>query len=334
MSTIVFLIFPAHGHINPTLPVVRELILNGHRVIYYGSDELKAKIVHSGAEYKKYNLAGIAFDKYGILQNLFEFSAFLFKVALRICTCHLTEIAALKADCIVYDSLWAAGKIIAQKLNINHVSSVPILVCDEKEVLSAFTPLFIVRFFTRNIRHICTMLLYRMLIWLRTHILLNLFDVFLNKAPLNIVYTSAYFQPDAESFDESFCFVGPSISERSEIHDFPLEKLAGKKLVYVSFGTIINDKPEFYKNCIDLFKDSDFTVVVSIGRRIKAQDLPCIPANVIISNHVPQLKVLEKIQQDKSFAENACTISKTLRRAGGYKKAAVEILKFIENRGL
>ena len=35
MSKIVFFCIPAHGHTNPTLGVVRELISRGHQVFYY-----------------------------------------------------------------------------------------------------------------------------------------------------------------------------------------------------------------------------------------------------------------------------------------------------------
>ena len=35
MSKIVFFCIPAHGHTNPTLGVVRELIARGHEVLYY-----------------------------------------------------------------------------------------------------------------------------------------------------------------------------------------------------------------------------------------------------------------------------------------------------------
>ncbi|MBN1798918.1 MAG: hypothetical protein JW822_10090 [Spirochaetales bacterium] len=397
MAVFVFLIMPASGHVNPTLPIVKELLKKGHRVVYYGTDEFKSKIAKTGAEYKKYNLTGFVFDRYGILQNLFEFSVFLCKTAFRISSMHLAEIAGQNPDCVVYDSLWAAGKIIARKLGVSYICSVPILVCDDKAVKSNFTPSFIIRQFTKNIHHISRMLLYMILSFIRTRILLNPFDVFLNKAPLNIVYTSRFFQPAAEALGTSFHFVGPSITERSEDDDFPLERLEGNKVVYISFGTIINDRPEFYRHCMNLFKQSSLTVVISIGNRIKAEDLCPVPSNVIIKSHVPQLKVLKKtavfithagmnsiqealffgvpmvmlpqtpeqtatarrvaelgagiilrrgthpaeirraveiIMQDKSYKEHTHAISKTLRNAGGYKRAVNEMLKLIESKGL
>ena len=50
MSKIVFFCIPAHGHTNPTLGVVRELVSRGHRVIYYSYEMFRDKIEATGAE--------------------------------------------------------------------------------------------------------------------------------------------------------------------------------------------------------------------------------------------------------------------------------------------
>ena len=51
MATIVFFCIPAHGHTNPTLNVVRELVTRGNRVVCYSYDEFREKIEDSGAEF-------------------------------------------------------------------------------------------------------------------------------------------------------------------------------------------------------------------------------------------------------------------------------------------
>ena len=50
MSKIVFFCIPAHGHTNPTLNVVRELISRGHQVWYYSYEMLREKIEATGVE--------------------------------------------------------------------------------------------------------------------------------------------------------------------------------------------------------------------------------------------------------------------------------------------
>ena len=44
MSKIVFFCIPAHGHTNPTLGVVRELVSRGHEVWYYSYNVMREKI--------------------------------------------------------------------------------------------------------------------------------------------------------------------------------------------------------------------------------------------------------------------------------------------------
>ena len=51
MSKIVFFCIPAHGHTNPTLGVVRELVSRGHQVWYYSYNIMREKIESAGALY-------------------------------------------------------------------------------------------------------------------------------------------------------------------------------------------------------------------------------------------------------------------------------------------
>jgi MGT family glycosyltransferase len=294
MSTIVFMIFPAHGHVNPTLPIVKALVNKGYRVVYYGTDDMAAKIKGTGAVYREYNLRGIGFNTYAILQNMLRFSAFLFRTAFRIFRAHLAGIDALKPDCIIFDSLWAGAKAIARKLKVPFISSVPILVYDDRRILAGVSPLFLIRFFGRNLHHVFIIFVYWMLIRRYSGKFLNPFDVFANRAPLNIVYTSTYFQPDVELLDSTYCFVGPSIFDRDDGAGFPLEKLEGKIVVFLSFGTILNERPLFYRQCINEFKGDALTLVISGGGRIQTRDLGPVPPNIIVRGHVPQLEVLKK----------------------------------------
>ncbi|MFL5888821.1 MAG: nucleotide disphospho-sugar-binding domain-containing protein [Solirubrobacteraceae bacterium] len=45
---------PVPGHVNPTLPVVRELVRRGHRVRYFTSDALRGAVAAAGAEVVSY----------------------------------------------------------------------------------------------------------------------------------------------------------------------------------------------------------------------------------------------------------------------------------------
>ena len=63
MSKIVFFCIPAHGHTNPTLGVVRELISRGHQVWYYSYNMMREKIESAGATF-------VSCDNYDMEQKL------------------------------------------------------------------------------------------------------------------------------------------------------------------------------------------------------------------------------------------------------------------------
>jgi len=109
---------------------------------------------------------------------------------------------------------------------------------------------------------------------------------------LNIVYTSRYFQPCAETFDDRFQFVGPSFAQRRETTDFPWEQVRHPALVYVSLGTLFNTDAAFYRHCFEAFQGEDFQVILSLGSNVARESLGPAPTNFIVQTHVPQLDVL------------------------------------------
>ena len=119
------------------------------------------------------------------------------------------------------------------------------------------------------------------------------YEVFCNPAPLTIVYTTREFQPFGETFDQTYKFVGPSISSRLTQENFDLTAIKGKSLIYISLGTVFNQAIDFYKLCFKAFGNTDHTVVMSIGEKAQISDLGEIPKNFIVKNYVPQTEVLK-----------------------------------------
>ena len=128
MSKIVFFCIPAHGHTNPTLGVVRELISRGHQVYYYSYNMMRDKIQSTGAVF-------VSCDEYDQEQRLdakdgarigkdLAFSTQILvdtTLALDDTVCeHMKE---LNPDCIIADSMAVWGKAVALKLGIPFVSS-------------------------------------------------------------------------------------------------------------------------------------------------------------------------------------------------------------------
>ncbi len=108
---------------------------------------------------------------------------------------------------------------------------------------------------------------------------------------LNLVYTSRLFQPRAETFDERYQFVGPGL-DQADVPEGAGEPPDSRPLVYVSLGTLFNDRVDFYRQCIDAFAGQAVRVLIATGDRVRPEALGQVPANITIRPHVDQLAVL------------------------------------------
>ncbi len=128
MSKIVFFCIPAHGHTNPTLEVVRELVARGLQEWCYSYEVMRQKIQAAGAVF-------VPCDDYDMEQKLMPkdsvrlgrdlaFSTkILVETTLALDDRVMEELGRLQPDCIVADSMAVWGKAAALKLGIPFVSS-------------------------------------------------------------------------------------------------------------------------------------------------------------------------------------------------------------------
>ena len=298
MSKIAFFCIPAHGHTNPTLEVVRELIHQGHEVRYYSYECMREKIESTGAEY-------ISCDEYDFEQKLTpadgkriaEDMAFAIEIlvnsTLAMDAALLEQVKQWNPDCIVADSMALWGKLIAKKLNIPFVSSTTTFAFNKesaKVMQGSLKDLFnVIIQMGRARKHIKRL-------QKNGYDIKNVIEIIQNDNDTNtIVYTSPEFQPYSDTFSDKYVFVGPSI--RLTNNEF---KKTREKLVYISMGTVNNDMTSFYKNCIDSLKDSDYQVVLSVGSQVDSRQLEEYvsksdsKAKFHVLPYVDQIAVLEK----------------------------------------
>lgn len=292
MSKIVFFCIPAHGHTNPTLGVVRELISRGHQVYYYSYNMMRDKIQSTGAVF-------VSCDEYDQEQRLdakdgarigkdLAFSTQILvdtTLALDDTVCeHMKE---LNPDCIIADSMAVWGKAVALKLGIPFVSSTTTFAFNQhsarimKQSLGQmFGMIFSMSKINKNIKRLQD----------KGYPVKSVLDIIQNDNNTDtIVYTSPEFQPCSETFSEKYVFVGPSIR--------PVENMIEKKsdkLIYISMGTVINDSTEFYKKCIEALANTKYQVIMSVGNLINIEELGAVPDNITISRFVDQIAVLSQ----------------------------------------
>ena len=105
----------------------------------------------------------------------------------------------------------------------------------------------------------------------------------------SVVYTSRNFQPYAESFSGHYEFVGPSVFSKK----LP-DKNKDRPLIYISMGTVINDRPDFYGKCIEALKQLNADVIISYGNTADPGAYGKLPDNIKIYPYVDQLEILSK----------------------------------------
>ena len=292
MSKIVFFCIPAHGHTNPTLGVVRELIERGHEVLFYSYNSFKEKIEATGAKF-------VACDDFDAQQHIapkdavrlgkdLAFSTrLLVDTTLALDDMVCKEMERLQPDCIVADSMAVWGKAVAFKLGIPFVSSTTTFAFNQhsakimKQSLGdLFGMIFSMWKISKDIKRLQD----------KGYPIKSVLDIIQNDDKTDtVVYTSPQFQPCADTFTDKYAFVGPSVRPVTE----QIEKKK-EVLIYISMGTVVNDLAGFYKKCIKAFENTDYQVIMSIGNLVDEKELGEIPENISVHTFVDQIAVLDK----------------------------------------
>ncbi len=291
---VIFFNLPAYGHVNPSLAIVKELIARGEEVVYYTSANFEATLTSLGANYRPYPIS-MEFDFAYLSLHLVKFSNVMMEKTLQLLPPLLDELRELQADYILHDTTCMWAKIAAQQLQIPAISTIPFfLPLGGKPKPSLWLP--ILKTIWRAIPDIPAFFSLAKKIKQQYGLdIRRMKDTYYNDEALNIVYTSRLLQANSERADKHFVFIGPTISGRQEMMDFPMEQLENSKVVYISLGTIMSgQQTAFYRLCFQALKTLDAVVVLAIGRETAIKTLGEIPKNFIIRHYIPQLAVLEK----------------------------------------
>ncbi|AKG35567.1 macrolide family glycosyltransferase [Paenibacillus durus] len=297
MSKVLFLSVPAHGHVNPTLGLVNELVNQGEEVTYFCAAEFKEKIEKTGAEFKSYQVESPLFNgRHNTPQNmglekLFDSINEMLKSSDKMIEDVLDQIKDRKFDYIMYTAMYPFGNVMAQILNLPSVSSFAVF-ATPKELMAQHKE-FANEELIRNhpVMETYKTVAKRLKEVYNVELADNPMGLFFNKGDINIVYTSKYFVSHPEYYDDSFKFIGPPIYDRQENLDFPFEQLEGKKVIYISLGTVFNKDSKLYEIFFKTFADTD-AVVVMTAYNVDLSEFE-IPDNFIVRNFVPQSEILK-----------------------------------------
>ncbi|MFJ2766852.1 macrolide family glycosyltransferase [Streptomyces sp. NPDC087300] len=286
-----FVCLPAHGHVNPTLPLVAELVRRGHRVTYATHPKFGGRVEAAGA-----TLLPLAFEMpppptgdYGprrFVERMELFAGFIragFPVVLEQARHDLP-------DAVCYDMASPVGRMLAEKLALPGVGLLPTFADNAHTRRAGLVPGAQGPDRT-TLRPVLARLRRR-----ATTYGVSMASVLMSGPPaeVNVVFVPREFQYAAETFDDGYHFVGPSLeADGDAAHpDTDVHPAAdGEPLVYVSLGTA-SRRPEFLALCRDAFAGTGQRVAMSTGEHIDPAELGTLPAEFDVRPYFPQRAVL------------------------------------------
>ncbi|MGK0532888.1 macrolide family glycosyltransferase [Bacillus sp. 'calajunan'] len=295
MAKVLMFNFPGEGHVNPTLALIEELVKRGEEVVYYCVEEYKGKIEKTGASFRPYENF---LEKVDMLERMngkihpSELLLHMVKSMDKIIKIIIEELEEEKYDYVIYDNNFAVGWIIAEVLNVPRISSCTTFAVTKK-VFNALMNNHNEGDKTSPSYQEVTRILEK---WQKVYgfSMNEKKNVMTCAGNITLVYTSEFFQPDVEELDDSYIFVGPSITSRKDMQEITFKQKEEEKLIYISMGTVFNQQMDFYYTCFETFKNFPATIILSVGKHIDINQLKNVPHNFKVYNYVPQLEVLKQ----------------------------------------
>jgi MGT family glycosyltransferase len=295
-----FVSLPAHGHVNPTLPLVAELVGRGWRISYATGDRFAAQVEESGATLvptavrpdhgpgpAHMDAAAIA----GFLTRIVDDA----RINLPALLPHFRDDPP---QAVCYDALSITGQVLAAETAADDVALLPSLATNEHTSPFARTtagpPPPEILTAVRERRELLAEH------GLRPPSKPGMGD----PASLNIVFVPREFQPGADTFDARFRFVGPSPAAREDEEGW---SPPDEPVLYVALGTAFNDRPDFYRSCLEAFGDAG-PVAIAVGRQVDVHDLGPVPDNIDVRPWFPQPAVLRNARAFISHAGMGSTM--------------------------
>lgn len=291
MKKIMFFCIPAHGHHNPTFPVAAELVKRGNAVKYFSFEEFREKIEDTGAEFIACDsfLPELTKEQEEAVKNVSttEMTIVDLQTTARMDGFLKEQVNAFAPDVIVSDSVCFWGKLTARKYNIPLVTSTTTFAFNKyssRYMKNSFADIMDLMKGSKRVKAE----------------LKNLEQYGYHEKSImplvqndnysdTIVYATKAYQPCSNTFSKHYAFVGPSVFSAQEPR-----KSQDRPLVFISLGTVINDRPDFYHRCIEALADMDGDVVIACGKTMDIERLGRLPENIKVYPHVDQLDLLAR----------------------------------------
>lgn len=283
----------AHGHVNPSLEVIRELVARGHRVTYAIPPVFADKVAATGAEVKSWHSTLPSPDAdpsaWGatLLDNVEPFLADAIQALPQL----IEAYAGDEPDLVLHDIASYPARVLAHRWGVPAVSLSPNLVAWEGYEEEVAEPMWAEPKKTERGRAYYA----RFHAWLEENGITLHPDDFAGRPARSLVLIPKALQPHADRVDESvYTFVGACQGDRAAEGTWTRPADAGK-VVLVSLGSAFTKQPDFYRACVEAFSGlPGWHLVLQIGKHVDPAELGDVPANVEVRSWVPQLAILKQ----------------------------------------
>lgn len=281
----------AHGHVNPSLEVIRELVARGHRVTYAIPPLFARKVAEAGAEPKLWNstLPGPDDDPAAWGSELLDHVEIFLADAMQALPQLAEAYDGDEPDLVLHDITAYPARILAHRWGVPAISLSPNLVAWQGYEEEVAEPMWAEPKRTERGQAYYA----RFQGWLEENGIALHPDPFVGRPDRSLVLIPRVLQPNADRVDESvYTFVGACQGDRGSQGDWQ-RPAAAEKVALVSLGSSFTKRPDFYRECVRAFADlPGWHLVLQIGKHVDPAELGAVPDNVEVHSWVPQLAIL------------------------------------------
>ena len=301
MSRIVMTGMPAAGHVNPSLPLVRELVRRDVQVTYYTTEQFRGAIERTGAEFRAYPAGTIT--AHDIAEATRKGSP-VRVVARSLASAEVLvpffrdELRIDPPDAVAHDSNAIWGHMAAKSLGLPTISFMTTMLVGT-DAFRSQTAREWLQFLRATVRDIPATVAARQRVVRRFG--KDLFPprpAFPTLGDVTLFPIPRWLQRPDPRIDERCHYIGATIDPATRDSDLDTElaaHLAGPEtLVLVSLGTLHSGTDAFFRTCFDVLADLPARVLIAVGPHTDAARLGRPPANTLVRASVPQLEVLRR----------------------------------------
>ncbi|GAA3005916.1 macrolide-inactivating glycosyltransferase [Streptomyces fulvorobeus] len=283
----------AHGHVNPSLEVIWELVARGYRVSYAIPAAFAGKVAATGAEPVLYTSVlplDDDPDAWGT-EPIDHVEPFL-NDAVQALPQLLSAFEGDEPDLVLHDITSYPARVLAHRWGVPAVSLWPNLVPWDGYEKEVGEPMATALRQTERGRAYYA----RFAGWLAENGLGDVApDDFVARPRRALVLIPEALQPHADRVDRTVhTFVGACQGDRADQGEW--QRPAGaEKVLLVSLGSSFTKQPAFYRDCVEAFGGlPGWHVVLQIGAHVDPSELGDVPPGVEVHSWVPQLAVLRE----------------------------------------